>query len=111
MKSVPAEKLNMFRRMDDPEFPWLGILIASPIVGIWYWCTDQHIVQRCLAARNEKQARRGTIFAAYLKLLPFFIFLIPGLIAFALHSQGIIATDRYECCIPGNGKTDHAGWT
>lgn len=88
MKSVPAEKLNMFRGMNDPEYPWFGILIASPIVGIWYWCTDQHIVQRCLAARDEKQARRGTIFAAYLKLLPFFIFLIPGLIALALHSQG-----------------------
>src|SRR5215212_6000585 len=62
--------------------------LASPIVGIWYWCTDQHIVQRCLAARDEKQARRGTIFAAYLKLLPFFIFMIPGIIAYSLHQQG-----------------------
>src|SRR5215212_9058034 len=88
LNSVPKEKLNMFLPLSDPEFPWLGILIASPIVGLWYWCTDQHIVQRCLAARDEKQARRGTIFAAYLKLLPFFIFLIPGLIALALHSQG-----------------------
>ncbi len=86
--AIPAAKLNMFRALSDPEFPWLGILFASPIVGIWYWCTDQHIVQRCLAARNEKQARRGTIFAAYLKLLPFFIFLIPGLIAFVLHQKG-----------------------
>jgi SSS family solute:Na+ symporter len=88
MTSVPKEKLNMFPSLNDPDFPWLGILFASPIVGIWYWCTDQHIVQRCLAARDEKQARRGTIFAAYLKILPFFIFLIPGLIAFALHAQG-----------------------
>ncbi len=86
--SLPKEKLNMFPPLSDPQFPWAGILFASPIVGIWYWCTDQHIVQRCLAARDEKQARRGTIFAAYLKVLPFFIFLIPGLIAFALHSQG-----------------------
>src|SRR5688572_12296543 len=86
--SLPTEKLNMFPSLRDPDFPWLGILFASPIVGVWYWCTDQHIVQRCLAARNEKQARRGTIFAAYLKLLPFFIFMIPGLIAFALHRQG-----------------------
>jgi SSS family solute:Na+ symporter len=88
IQAIPAEKLNMFRPMSDPDFPWLGILIASPIVGIWYWCTDQHIVQRCLAARNEKEARRGTIFAAYLKLLPFFIFLIPGLIAFVLFQRG-----------------------
>ncbi|MCX6319009.1 MAG: sodium:solute symporter [Bacteroidetes bacterium] len=100
MKSVPAEKLNMFRGMDDPEYPWLGILIASPIVGIWYWCTDQHIVQRCLAARNEKEARRGTIFAAYLKLLPFFIFLIPGLIAYALHAQGKLQLTDTNAAFP-----------
>lgn len=100
--AIPAEKLNMFRPLSDPEFPWLGILFASPIVGVWYWCTDQHIVQRCLAARNEQQARRGTIFAAYLKLLPFFIFLIPGLIAFVLHQRG-------ELILPNNadGTTDY----
>ncbi len=88
MSTLPKEKLNMFPPLNDPEFPWLGILIASPIVGLWYWCTDQHIVQRCLAARDEKQARRGTIFAAFLKLLPFFIFLIPGLIAYKMYSEG-----------------------
>jgi SSS family solute:Na+ symporter len=88
MASIPKEKLNMFPPLSDPNFPWAGILFASPIVGIWYWCTDQHIVQRCLAGRDEKQARRGTIFAAYLKLIPFFIFLIPGLIAFSLSQQG-----------------------
>ncbi|HET9279587.1 MAG TPA: sodium/solute symporter, partial [Flavitalea sp.] len=81
-------KLSMFPPLSDPDFPWAGILFASPIVGIWYWCTDQHIVQRCLAGRNEKEARRGTIFAAYLKLMPFFIFMIPGLIAFSLAQQG-----------------------
>src|SRR5688572_20122386 len=99
--AVPPEKLNMFRPMSDPEFPWLGILFASPIVGLWYWCTDQHIVQRCLAGRNEQEARRGTIFAAYLKLLPFFIFLIPGLIAYVLHQKG-------ELILPLNadGQTD-----
>jgi len=86
--SLPKEKLNMFPSLKDPDFPWAGILFASPIVGIWYWCTDQHIVQRCLAGKNEKEARRGTIFAAYLKLFPFFIFMIPGLIALALHQQG-----------------------
>src|SRR6185436_12989731 len=88
MSAVPHEKLNMFRPLSDPEFPWLGILFASPIVGVWYWCTDQHIVQRCLAGRDEQQARRGTIFAAYLKLFPFFIFMIPGLIAYSLAAQG-----------------------
>src|SRR5215211_5786215 len=100
MKSVPAEKLNMFRSLRDPEYPWLGILFASPIVGLWYWCTDQHIVQRCLAARNEQQARRGTIFAAYLKLMPFFIFLIPGLIAYALHEQGKLQLTDTNAAFP-----------
>ena len=90
----------MFLPLSDPEFPWLGILFASPIVGLWYWCTDQHIVQRCLAARDEKQARRGTIFAAYLKLLPFFIFLIPGLIAYALHAQGKIQMTDTNAAFP-----------
>ena len=95
INSVPKEKLNMFRPLSDPDFPWLGILLASPIVGIWYWCTDQHIVQRCLAGKNEREARRGTIFAAYLKLLPFFIFLIPGLIAVAMVNQGkLVLTDN-----------------
>jgi len=95
INSVPKESLNMFRPLSDPNFPWLGILLASPIVGVWYWCTDQHIVQRCLAGKNEREARRGTIFAAYLKLLPFFIFLVPGLIAVAMVKQGsLVLTDN-----------------
>jgi solute:Na+ symporter, SSS family len=100
MASVPKNQLNMFRPMSDPEYPWAGILFASPIVGIWYWCTDQHIVQRCLAAKNEKEARRGTIFAAFLKLLPFFIFLIPGLIAYALHAQGKLQLTDTNAAFP-----------
>ena len=72
----------LWRPLSDPDFPWLGILIASPIVGIWYWCTDQYIVQRTLAANNIKIGRRGAIFGAYLKLLPILIFLIPGLLLY-----------------------------
>ena len=52
--------------------------------GFWYWCTDQFIVQRVLSGKNQKESRRGTIFGAYLKLLPVFLFLIPGMIAYAL---------------------------
>ncbi|NQT15512.1 MAG: sodium/solute symporter [Planctomycetes bacterium] len=66
------------------SYPWLGMLFCAPIIGLWYWCTDQYIVQRALGAPNERQARRGTIFAAFLKLLPVFIFIIPGMICFAL---------------------------
>ncbi len=76
--------LSLWRPMSDPEFPWTGILFGAPILGVWYWCTDQFIVQRVLAARNIDQARKGTIFAGYLKLLPLFIFVLPGVVAYAL---------------------------
>lgn len=103
--ATPKEKLNMFPPLSDPNFPWAGILFASPIVGVWYWCTDQYIVQRCLTARNETEARRGTIFAAFLKLFPFFIFLIPGLIATALVSAGKIELTSADSTFPTLVKT------
>jgi SSS family solute:Na+ symporter len=70
------------------NFPWLGMLFCAPIIGLWYWCTDQYIVQRALGAPNETVARRGSIFAAFLKLFPVYLFLIPGLICFALAKSG-----------------------
>lgn len=96
MEIVRAEPVNdygdsmasLIRSHNDPDFPWSGILLGSAIIGFWYWCTDQFIVQRVLSGRDMKQARRGTIFGAYLKLTPVFIFLIPGMIAFALHQKG-----------------------
>lgn len=81
---------NLIRSKNDPDFPWTGVLLGSAIIGFWYWCTDQFIVQRVLSGRDMKQARRGTIFGAYLKLTPVFIFLIPGMIAYALNEKGII---------------------
>ncbi|WP_370479213.1 sodium:solute symporter [Tamlana flava] len=80
---------NLIRSNGDPDFPWLGALLGSAIIGFWYWCTDQYIVQRVLSGKNLKESRRGTIFGAYLKLLPVFLFLIPGMIAFAIHQQNI----------------------
>ena len=73
------------------NYPWIGMLFCAPIAGLWYWCTDQYIVQRTLGAPNEREARRGTIFAALLKLLPVFIFIIPGMICFALAKSGKVA--------------------
>ena len=70
------------------NFPWLGMLFCAPIIGLWYWCTDQYIVQRALGAPNETIARRGSIFAAFLKLFPVYLFIIPGLICFALAKSG-----------------------
>ena len=72
------------------DFPWLGIIIASPIIGVWYWCTDQYIVQRTLAAKNLTLARRGAIWGAFLKVWPVLIFLLPGIIGWALHQKGIL---------------------
>ena len=83
-------KYALWRPLNDPGFPWLGILMASPIIGIWYWCTDQYIVQRTLAARNLRTARRGTLWGGFLKIWPVMIFLVPGLIGAALHERGVI---------------------
>jgi SSS family solute:Na+ symporter len=80
----------LWRPLSDPDFPWLGILIASPVVGIWYWCTDQYIVQRTLAAKSLTAARRGALFGAFLKLWPVLIFLVPGLIGAALDARGAL---------------------
>jgi SSS family solute:Na+ symporter len=70
------------------NYPWLGMLFCAPIIGLWYWTTDQYIVQRALGARDEREARRGSIFSAFLKLLPVFIFIIPGMVALALAKTG-----------------------
>jgi len=70
------------------NFPWLGMLFCAPIIGLWYWCTDQYIVQRALGAPNETVARRGSIFAAFLKLFPVYLFLIPGMVCYALARSG-----------------------
>jgi len=88
--SEDVAKFALWRPLDDPDFPWLGILMASPIIGIWYWCTDQYIVQRTLAARNLQTARRATIWGGFLKIWPVMIFLVPGLIGAALHEKGVI---------------------
>ena len=69
-------------------YPWLGMLFCAPIIGLWYWCTDQYIVQRALGAPDERTARRGSIFAAILKILPVYLFIVPCLIAFALAKSG-----------------------
>src|SRR5881628_2843038 len=83
--AVPESYFHMIKPASDPDFPWTGIFFGAPILGIWYWCTDQVIVQRVLSARDEGHARAGTIFAGFLKILPVFMLVLPGLIAFALY--------------------------
>ncbi|MCP5113690.1 MAG: sodium/solute symporter [bacterium] len=95
-----ADNLHLIRPASDPDFPWPGVLLASAMIGLWYWCTDQYIVQRTLSAKNQREARRGTIFASYLKLLPVFIFLIPGMIAYTLHQKGILQVAESDSAFP-----------
>ncbi|NDV43606.1 sodium:solute symporter [Flagellimonas sediminis] len=99
-ETVTPEYLNMWRAASDPDFPWPPLLIASTITGIWYWCTDQYIVQRALTAKNIKEGRRGTIFGALLKLMPVFLFLIPGVIALTLKMRGELNWDSPDQAFP-----------
>ncbi|MGH7445384.1 MAG: sodium:solute symporter, partial [Longimicrobiales bacterium] len=98
--TVPASFMDIWRPASDPDFPWTGILFGAPILGVWYWCTDQFIVQRVLAARTQNDARRGTIFAGFLKLLPLFIFVLPGIIAYALSQSGQLELRTPDQALP-----------
>ena len=83
--AVPPDYFHMIKPASHPEFPWTGIFFGAPILGIWYWCTDQVIVQRVLSAKDEGHAKAATIFAGFLKILPVFMLVLPGLIAVALY--------------------------
>ena len=85
---APVKETSRIAWYFNGYYPWLGMLFCAPIIGLWYWTTDQYIVQRALGAPNERQARRGAIFASYLKLLPVWIFIVPGMIALALARTG-----------------------
>ncbi len=85
---APVKEAGRMAWYFNDNYPWIGMLFCAPVIGLWYWCTDQYIVQRVLSARDERDARRGSIAAAMLKLLPVFIFIIPGMIAFALAKSG-----------------------
>ena len=85
--ALPASYFHMIKPASDSAFPWTGIFFGAPILGIWYWCTDQVMVQRVLSARSESHAKAATIFAGFLKILPVFILVLPGLIAVALYRE------------------------
>src|SRR5437763_666640 len=91
--TVPASYFHMMKPSSDPNFPWTGVFFGAPILGIWYWCTDQVIVQRVLSARDEGHAKAGTIFAGFLKILPVFMLVLPGIIAYALFPDQVVKPD------------------
>ena len=97
-----GDYFNLWRPINDNDYPWTGMLFGAPILGVWYWCTDQYIVQRALSAKNSIIARKGALFAGYLKILPVFIFFLPGVIAFALMQKGIInfSLDNADQALP-----------
>jgi solute:Na+ symporter, SSS family len=100
---APVKEAGRMAWYFNQEYPWPGMLLCAPIIGLWYWCTDQYIVQRTLAAPSVTEARRGTIFAAYLKLLPVFIFIVPGMVALALARTG--RAPGLEMIIGPDGRT------
>lgn len=96
------ENFALWHPLTHPTLPWLGVVVASVTIGIWYWCTDQFIIQRTLSAKDMKNARRGAIWGGFLKLTPVFIFLVPGMLGFALHQHGIIHIPLKEGIIDGD---------
>ena len=111
MDAAGPAHVSIWKPLSDPAFPWTGIVLGAPILGIWYWCTDQFIVQRVLAAENQTQARRGAIFAGFLKLLPLFIFVVPGMVAFVLSQQGRLQLSAPDQALPTMvGALLPSGW-
>jgi solute:Na+ symporter, SSS family len=82
--SVPADYWHLFRPSNDEFYPWPAILLGYPVMGVWFWCTDQTIVQRVLGGRDLKQGQLGAVFAAFLKILTPLIFFLPGILCFVL---------------------------
>jgi SSS family solute:Na+ symporter len=99
-EGAQAGFFDIWKPMSDPAFPWTGLAFGAPIIGIWYWCTDQFIVQRTLSARGIDQARRGTVFAGFLKQLPMFIFVLPGVVAYVLAQQGQLQLGSADQALP-----------
>lgn len=100
-QKLPADFFNMFKKVSDPDFPWTGILFGAPIIAFWYWCTDQYIVQKLFSAKSVNDARRGSLLAAFLKVLPIFILVLPGLIAVVLYPE-INGDEAYSALIAGD---------
>src|SRR5918993_49233 len=96
--ALPPDFFHMKKPSSDPNFPWTGIFLGAPILGIWYWCTDQVIVQRVLGAKSEAHARGGALLCGLLKILPVFVLVLPGLIARALYPE-IKGDDAYPTLV------------
>ena len=95
-----VEAFGLWHSLTHKAFPWLGVVVASVTIGIWYWCTDQFIIQRTLSAKDMTNARRGAIWGGFLKLAPVFLFLVPGMLGFALHHNHVTIAGGQVFAIP-----------
>ncbi len=100
-EKLPSDYFTLFKPTDDPDFPWTGMIFGAPILAIWYWCTDQYIVQRILSAKGIEDARKGTLLAGFLKIFPIFLFILPGMIAVVLF-PGISGNEAYTYLLTGD---------
>lgn len=104
-KENTMDKISMLRPIGDQSgMSWMSVFLGYPILGIWYWCADQTIVQRVLGAKDENHARVGTLFCGFIKILPVFIFVLPGLFAYALYKSGSMDLSSLQH-VSANGET------
>lgn len=87
--NLPDGHFSLFKGISDRDFPWFGVLFGAPVSGIYYWCTDQHLVQRVLSAKNKEHAQAGSILGGFLKVLPVYMLVVPGMAAAVLFSAEI----------------------
>lgn len=98
---LPADFFNMFKSIKDPDYPWTGVIFGAPILAFWYWITDEYFIQKILSAKSINDARRGSLFAALLKVLPIFILVLPGLIAAGLFPN-VKGDEAYPALLSSN---------
>ena len=99
-----VEAFGLWHSLTHKAFPWLGVVVASVTIGVWYWCTDQFIIQRTLSAKDMTNARRGAIWGGFLKLAPVFLFLVPGMLGFALHHNHVnVGSGVFAIPLKANG--------
>jgi SSS family solute:Na+ symporter len=104
------EKLSMLRPHGDASgMPWYAVFLGYPVLGIWYWCADQTIVQRVLGAKDENHARVGPLFCGFIKILPVFIFVMPGLFAYTLAQSGHLDMSALKSMVDGKEVVNSKG--
>ena len=106
---TPSDFWNLLRPMDDPNYPWLAIVLGYPVMGVWFWCTDQSMVQSVLGAKNLRQGQLGANFTGWLKILDVSLFIIPGIVCFLLFPDLKNPDEAYMTLVTGLFPTGMIG--